>query len=138
MREIEPVFVLDGFALLAYLNSEPGRERIESLLSMSEKSQARILICIENVGEVLYIVERQRGFSAAQLTVALVDSLPIKLLETSREQVLEVAHIKANHSISYADAFVVAAAQRENAVILTGDPEFKAVESLVRVEWLVR
>jgi hypothetical protein len=30
----------------------------------------------------------------------------------------------------------VSAAIRENAVVMTGDPEFEGVESLVIVEWL--
>jgi predicted nucleic acid-binding protein len=50
--------------------------------------------------------------------------------------VLDAAHIKANHALSYADAFAVAAAIRESATILTGDPEFETVESLVKIEWL--
>jgi hypothetical protein len=38
--------------------------------------------------------------------------------------------------ISYADAFVVAAAQEQDATIVTGDPGFIAVQSQVRIEWL--
>jgi uncharacterized protein len=37
----------------------------------------------------------------------------------------------------YADAFCVATAKRLNARILTSDPEFKAVEKLVPVQWIV-
>jgi predicted nuclease of predicted toxin-antitoxin system len=36
------------------------------------------------------------------------------------------------------DGFAVATAQRENAVILTGDPEFKNVEKLVKIDWLTK
>ena len=34
--------------------------------------------------------------------------------------------------------FSVATAQRENAVILTGDPEFKNVEKFVKIDWLTK
>ena len=44
--------------------------------------------------------------------------------------------IKAGHALSYADAFAAALARSLNAVLITGDPEFRSVESLVRVEWL--
>jgi ribonuclease VapC len=50
---------------------------------------------------------------------------------------LAAAHIKANHSVAYADAFAVAAAQELGGAVLTGDPEFKEVEELIAVEWLV-
>jgi len=50
--------------------------------------------------------------------------------------VLDAAHIKANYPISYADAFVVVAAQKLNGTIMTGDPEFQDITELARIEWL--
>jgi predicted nucleic acid-binding protein len=50
--------------------------------------------------------------------------------------VREAAEIKADHPIAYADAFCAALARRHKGRILTGDPEFKAVEKLVAVQWL--
>lgn len=44
--------------------------------------------------------------------------------------------IKAEYSISYADCFAAATALKYDATILTGDPEFKKIGSLVQVEWL--
>jgi predicted nucleic acid-binding protein len=85
---------------------------------------------------VLTIIERERGLPLAQRSLAGVDQLPIDILEATRERVLAAAHIKAHHRLSYADAFAVAAAQELSGVVLTGDPEFTAVQSLVRMEWL--
>jgi predicted nucleic acid-binding protein len=50
---------------------------------------------------------------------------------------LQAAHIKAHHPISFADAFAAAAAQAHGATLLTGDPEFHAVEEFIKVDWLV-
>ena len=57
-----------------------------------------------------------------------------------RAEVLAAAHIKACCPISYADAFAVVTAQDYHCVLLTGDPEFHAVEAdgLIAVEWLSR
>jgi ribonuclease VapC len=38
--------------------------------------------------------------------------------------------------MSYADCFAVACAVNESAVLVTGDPEFKAVSHLVQIEWM--
>jgi len=130
------IYLLDSFALLAYLNNEPGKARVQAILADAEKQQCQVLMCMVSLGEVLYQAERLRGFYAAQRTLALVESLPIGLLDAMRELVLDAAHIKANHPLSYADAFAVAAAQKQNAIILTGDPEFETVKSIVSVEWL--
>ena len=132
-----PVYLLDSYALLAYLSDEPGAERIRELLALALQGRCRLCLCLINLGEVLYITERHRGLDKAHSLLALLDSLPLELLETTRDLVLDAAHIKAAHPLSYADAFVVAAALRQQAVILTGDPEFTAVEQIVKIEWLV-
>ena len=135
MAEI-PIFVLDTFALIAYLRDEPSAARIENALLNSKKGMIRLLVSIINLGEVLYIVERKGGVERAQDTLALIRQLPIEILPADEQSVFTAAHIKANHALSYADAFAVAAAMQEGAVILTGDPEFEVVESIVTVEWL--
>jgi ribonuclease VapC len=129
-------FVLDAFALLAYLRDEPAAERVERLLVDAGTGKQRLLVSIINLGEVLYIVERRGGVAKAQDTLALIRQLPIEILPADEQAVFSAAHIKASHALSYADAFAVAAALRENAVILTNDPEFATVESIVTVEWL--
>jgi predicted nucleic acid-binding protein len=50
----------------------------------------------------------------------------------------EAARMKAQHRLSYADAFAVATALRESATLVTGDPEVRAVgeKGVVRVEWI--
>ena len=130
------VLILDSYALLAYLGGEPGQQRIVDALMGAKEGRCRLLLCMINFGEVLYMTERRRGFSTAQSVQALIEHLPIELHNANRNVVLDAAHVKANHAISYADAFVVAIAKREGGVILTGDPEFKSVEELVPVEWL--
>ena len=130
-------FVLDSYALMAYLGDEPGRDRIEELLEESKAKHCTLLLCMINLGEILYITERRRGLVTAQSVQGLIESLPIIVVNTSRILILEAAHIKAQYPISYADAFVVALAQQEGSTILTGDPEFQTVKDIVAIEWLV-
>ena len=68
--------------------------------------------------------------------MVLIRQLPIEILPADEQSVFSAAHIKANHALSYADAFVAAAAQKEGAVILTGDQEFQTIKELVPIEWL--
>jgi ribonuclease VapC len=130
------VFILDSYALLAFLGGDPGQPRIKDALTQAKDGKCRLLLCMINFGEVLYMTERRRGFSAAQNVQALIEHLPIEILDATRNLVLDAAHVKANHALSYADAFVIAIARREGGVILTGDPEFQTVEELVTIEWL--
>jgi ribonuclease VapC len=131
-----PAFVLDTFALLAYLRDEPAAARVEKVLTDAAKEKCSLFISLINLGEVLYMIERRGGVTKAQDALALIRQLPIEILPADEQSVFAAAHLKANHAISYADTFAVAAATARSAVILTGDPEFASVESIVTVEWL--
>lgn len=129
-------YVLDSFAMLAYLEAEVGMERIKQLLKTAERGVNRVYLTLINLGEVVYITERERGLPAAHAVLATMEQLSIEVLPVTRASVLTAAHVKANYTLSYADAFVVAAAQELGGTVLTGDPEFRAVAELIRVEWL--
>ena len=62
--------------------------------------------------------------------------MPVEVLPADEQTVFAAAHIKANHPISYADAFVIVAAQQLDGVVMTGDPEFHDVTELAKIEWL--
>ena len=132
----KPVYVFDSFAMLAYLQGETGMERVQSLLKDAEKERCHVYICIVNLGEILYTVEREKGLAKAHETLAAIQQLPIEIFPAENQTVLDAAHIKANHALSYADAFAVACAQKLDATVLTGDQEFRSVEQIIRVEWL--
>ena len=129
-------FVLDSYAVLSYLQDEPAGSRIEKLLDNTAKGKCRLILTLINLGEILYIVERRGGIAKAQDALALIRQLPVAILPVDEQAVFTAAHVKANHAISYADAFVVATAIQENATVVTADPEFQSVETVVQVEWL--
>ncbi len=129
-------FVLDTFALLAYLQDEAGASRVESLLKNAANEKCHIFVSIINLGEMLYIIERRGGVTKSQDALALIRQLPIEVLPADEQAVFDAAHIKAGHTLSYADAFAVVATIRNSAVLLTSDSEFESVLSLIDVEWL--
>jgi predicted nucleic acid-binding protein len=129
-------YVLDSYALLAYLGGEEGQQSVQHLLDRAVEGSARLYLTIINYGEVLYIVERERGLVAAQITVAVVDQLPIQVVQADRELTFDAAHIKASFALAYADCFAVALARELGGAVVTGDPEFGSVAALVDVEWL--
>ena len=130
------IFIFDSYALLAYLGGESGQARVKDVLLQTRDEKCHLLLCMINFGEVLYMTERRRGFAAAQSVQAMIENMPIEIVDVTRNLVLDAAHMKANYTLSYANAFVVALAQRENGIVLTGDPEFSNVEKLIHLEWL--
>lgn len=128
--------VLDSYALLAYLENEAGALQVKSLLSQAETGSSRLWMSIVNLGEVLYITERERGLAHSRNVLATVEQLPVDLVIADRAHTLSAAHIKARFPLSYADAFAAALAQTKSVPLVTGDEEFSRVESLVAIEWL--
>ena len=133
-------YVLDSFALLAYLEGETGMPRVQELLEAAGAGTHNVYLSLINLGEVLYITEREQALVKAQQTLAAIDQLPLQVVPVSRSTVLAAAHIKARYSVSYADTFAVVTAQDYDAILVTGDPEFKPIanDGLVQVEWLPR
>ncbi len=129
-------YILDSFALLAYLQGEAGMERVQAILKDAGKDRCSAQICIINLGEVLYIIEREQGLVKAHEALAAIQQLPIEVLQVDNQTVLSAAHIKATHALSYADAFAEVCAQNVNGVLLTGDREFESVEQIINLEWL--
>lgn len=136
MSDSGTVFVLDSYALLALLGGEAGGERVREVLQRSSRGTDRALLSLINLGEVVYISERERGLARAQEVLAMVEQLPIEIMPVERQTVLAAAHIKAHYPVAYADAFAIAAAQEHEGTLITGDPEFKAVEDLMQIEWI--
>ena len=131
-------YVLDSYALLAYLEAEPGSDRIRELLDAAKDRKCHLYMCVVNMGEVMYIVERERGLPKAQETLARIDELPIEIVNVDRPLTLAVAHLKADCPIAYADCFAAALSQLKDATLVTGDPEFNKIkpDCNVRIEWL--
>lgn len=109
---------LDAWAVIAWLETiEPAATRIEQLLAAE-----RPLMSWINLGEVFYLVSRRHSRDdASDVVRTLRGKLTLELPDEQR--VLLAAAIKSDHPLAYADAFAVATALGNDAVLLTGDPE---------------
>jgi predicted nucleic acid-binding protein len=128
--------VLDSFALLAFLNREAGFEKVRTLLRTAETASEPLLMNEINVGEVFYIIAKTRSLERAEDFLHRLETLPITPVSNTFTDVLEAARVKAQFPLSYADAFAISTALRSQAMVVTGDPEFRAVAHLVEILWL--
>lgn len=129
-------YVLDSFALLAFLQKEQGSARVNEILERARKKQVTVLFSEISLGEVYYILIRAFGLEEANVMLAHILALPITIASVSRDGVLAAAQYKARGSISYADCFVVALAVAARATIVTGDREFAAFKKDVDMLWV--
>jgi ribonuclease VapC len=128
--------LLDSFALMAFFGRESGFETVRALLREAEASGQPTLMNEINVGEVYYLAAKERSPEKAEEFLRILETLPIHVLGNTFPQVLDAARLKARLPVSYADAFALSTAIREEAALVTGDPEFRAVGNLVEILWL--
>ncbi len=81
-------YVLDSFALLAHLGDEAGAARVRAVLRAARLDRAEVFLSAVNLGELVYITERERGLVEAQMALNAVEQLPVQILEATRERVL--------------------------------------------------
>jgi predicted nucleic acid-binding protein len=128
--------LFDAHAILLWTQKEPGYERVKSLLLACRENSITGYMSYINLGEVYYKTIRAVGLSQAKTFLDNFFRLPITLVLPDCDLIWKASEIKAEFSISYADCFAAATAVRYQATIVTGDPEFKRLGSLVKVEWV--
>lgn len=129
-------FVLDSYALLAFFQAESGGEKTREILKKALAGKSEVFLSVINLGEIYYIIARKIGEATAKSTMEDISKLPLDLLEAGKKRVLHAASLKALYPVSYADVFAAASALEFSAVLVTGDPEFKALESRISILWL--
>jgi len=128
--------VFDSWGLLAFLQDEPAAARVEHLIWQAHESRRRLLISSVNLGEVWYSIARRRTGATAEEKVSEVLNMGFQVVSSDWSLAHDAAQFKARYRLSYADCFAAALAKREAAPLVTGDPEFKALESEIKVHWL--
>ena len=130
------VILFDAHAILKWTQKERGYQKVKSLLTACRDQSATGYMNQINLGEVYYKTIRAVGIDRAKEFLENFFRLPIQIILPDSELIWSASEIKASYSISYADCFAAATALRFGATLLTGDPEFKRVASIVPVEWL--
>ena len=128
--------VLDSYAVLAFLFQEPGHEKVVALFEKAAESDKTLLLAAPNWAEVRYMIERKVGITRWQEVRTRLLGLPIEIVPVDQELAELAGEIKATNKMSLADCFAAALAKQRKIDIYTGDPEFRALESEIRIIWL--
>ena len=131
-----PLRIYDSFAILKLFQKEKNYHKVARLLEQDLRRKEAPLLQIINFGEIIYRTKKDFGEEAKLHAIRNVISLGLRIIPVSDSLVYAAAELKGSYAISYADAFLLATALREKATIVTGDPEFKKVQSLSPIEWI--
>lgn len=128
--------LFDSFALLRFFQREPGSQTVRELLQDGLTQSKPMLINAINVGEIIYITQRRFGEQKKLAIYLHIQQMGLTILPCPNDLIFRAAELKAVYPISYADAFALASAIEHTATLVTGDPEFRHVEHLVKMAWV--
>ena len=128
--------VLDSYALLALLRDEPGAEIVAGLLERAGQQNRSVHMTEVNDAEVQYTIRRKDGETVWASIAGELLAAPIEFHAADRRLADVAAGFKARFKISLAAAFAAALAKERKAELVTGDPEFRALEKEIKIRWL--
>lgn len=136
-----PGYVLDTSALLAAVQNEPGGVQVLEILgsrlggevhepSLVPSDAPPVYLPFMALMELEYKLIQRRGLYEAIRQSAVIRAWPVEVVESSERWRREAARIKAEHSLSLADAWIAALAILRSARLVHRDPEYDAIREL--------
>jgi predicted nucleic acid-binding protein len=129
-------YVLDSWAVIAFLEDEPSAPQIADLIAIAHEEEIPLYMTVVNVGEVWYTIAREISEDDANVSIKELRDLRIQFENVDWELTQEAARFKSQNRMSYADCYAAALAKLYKGDLVTGDAEFKALENQVKIHWL--
>jgi predicted nucleic acid-binding protein len=131
----ETVYVVDAQPIVAFIKREPHWRRIGDAIAAAARGEVALRLTAVNAGEVIMAAERDLGALAAHRTLESMQHWT-QIVSVDLELAARAGWFKLRGGISYADCFAAALAHRDDVPLITGDPEFRRVEDVIRIAWL--
>ncbi|MEW6040742.1 MAG: type II toxin-antitoxin system VapC family toxin [Elusimicrobiota bacterium] len=130
------VTILDACALMAYLEKEPGYEKVRDLLTEAAKKGKNLLMSVVNWGEVFYVLVKSHGIEETEAIQRLIETLPIDIIPVDVKMTKQSAFYKATKNLPYVDCFAGALAKIYKGGLITVDKDFRLLENEIKIVWL--
>jgi len=128
--------VLDSWAWMALVMGEGAGAEVEKLIHSAARNSNQLWMTTVNLGEVWYSIARRKSPSQADEALELVALAGIRIAPADWTLTYQAAQFKSRYRMSYADAFAAALARAHGVELVTGDPEFRALEDQIKIHWL--
>jgi predicted nucleic acid-binding protein len=128
------IVVLDTCCFFCLIQGEPGSDFVEELLNKAKQQKIALYMSVINYCEILYQIKRSNSYLYER---ALLDSLPIEVVDANK-QITEIAsNIKSRGKISLGDSYAIATAIHLGGSVATSDHhEFQPFEKDVKITWI--
>jgi len=132
-EKAENRYILDSSAFFAMFEDEDGADTVQGLLEKAQKGDIIVFCSFISYTEVFYITYKEEGEDEAQSRIDMMNKLTVKRVDSSEDLGLKAGRLKANHRISFADAWIAATAKMKDAILVHKDPEFEELENKIEM-----
>jgi len=131
------VYVLDASALIRYIDSEAGADRVNALIKACISGKAELCISAMQWGEVAGNVRKRLGKVQHERILSSILPSESEIIPLTGERAVIAAGIKMDRNLSFADAIALELAMSfKDHVLVTADYGFKGVDDLAKIEFL--
>ena len=124
-------YVVDSWAWIAYLEGSVAGEKVRDMI-VDERNE--IFTHIFSLGEIISKVRRSEKDTDVAWGAITTNSRVFALEKDSKDAGLLHAKMASKGlNFSLADAFVLSAAKKLGAKVLTGDPDFAGIEDAIMI-----
>ena len=118
------------------LHDEPAGEQVETIIADAREIGIPIFMSVVNAAEVWYITARRRSEADADSGIHVLSEFGIHFVEADWNLAKDAGYFKSRNKMSFADCFAAALAKQRKASLVTGDKEFKQVQTEITIDWL--
>jgi predicted nucleic acid-binding protein len=132
-------YVLDANALIGFFEGRsPASGKVQKRISEALRLDLPLLMSAVNWGEVFYMEWRYHGEEKAREAEGYLRRLPITVVPVDLDRATRAAALKQKYGLGYADAFAAELAIEQRAWLVTADPEFARLGTILSVLQLPR
>ena len=119
--------LIDSWAWIEYFKGTNLATKAKEIIESSQK----ILLSTINVSEIYHFLLKNKPDEAEKLIKFVLSSSFVISIDSSIA--LKAAKIKYDKKMGLADALVLATAEENNAMILTGENDFKSIGNVIYI-----
>lgn len=123
-------YTLDTSAIMAYFLGEKEAKEVSDLLLRAKRGEASVYVCFMSFMEVLYRTWRLSSEDTGRRAYIMLRNLPVKEVTQDEDLLMRASTIKATCPLSVADAWIAAAAQKTDSILLHKDPELDNLKAV--------
>lgn len=128
--------VLDSHAVLTFFRRQAGEATVAKLFTEATQGEIILGMSVVNWGEAWYVLARAYSEKLANEKLTLLEQIGLQKVDVDWPMARQAALFKKLGNIAYADCFAAALAKQWNAPLVTGDREFKQLQSEIKILWL--